>query len=92
MFYSPFFAINRGYQYTRCKLLFSGGESCEFNKDSLSKIFDQIPELQLEEQLVSLYKENAKSRWGSIEKLLPQFALFQADLPVKMKTPKSRIR
>lgn len=31
MFNSPFFAINRGYQYTRCKL-FSGGESCEFKE------------------------------------------------------------
>lgn len=46
-------------------------------------IRDQIPELQLEEQLVSLNEENAKSMWGSIEKLLPQFALFQADRPSK---------
>lgn len=41
----------------------------------------QIPELQLKEQLVSLNEENSKSIWGSIEKLLPQFALFQADRP-----------
>ncbi|MFF3925863.1 ATP-binding protein [Paenibacillus lactis] len=46
-------------------------------------IRDQIRELQLEEQLVSLNEENAKSMWGSIQNLLPQFALFQADRPSK---------
>jgi putative ATP-dependent endonuclease of OLD family len=44
-------------------------------------IRNQIKDLQLEDQLVPLNEENAKAIWGSIEKLMPQFALFQADRP-----------
>lgn len=46
-------------------------------------IREHIPDLQLKEQLVPLNEENAKAIWGSIERLLPQFALFQADRPSK---------
>ncbi|MCU6793778.1 ATP-binding protein [Paenibacillus sp. WQ 127069] len=44
-------------------------------------IRNRIGDLQLEEQMVPLNEENAKAVWESIVKLLPQFALFQADRP-----------
>jgi putative ATP-dependent endonuclease of OLD family len=42
-------------------------------------IRNQFEELQFEEKLLALNDENAKSVWESIEKILPQYALFQAD-------------
>ncbi|QQZ58969.1 ATP-binding protein [Paenibacillus sonchi] len=53
------------------------------NPDLRHAIRLQISDLQLKEQLISLNEENAKSIWGSLEKFLPQFALFQADRPSK---------
>jgi predicted ATP-dependent endonuclease of OLD family len=44
-------------------------------------IRNQVGNLQLEEQMVPLNEENAKAVWESIVKLLPQYALFQADRP-----------
>lgn len=51
------------------------------NPDLRNAIRKKIGNLLLEEQLVPLNEENAKTVWGSIVKILPQFALFQADRP-----------
>lgn len=44
-------------------------------------IRDRVGNLQLEEQMIPLNEENAKAVWESIGKILPRFALFQADRP-----------
>lgn len=51
------------------------------NPQLRAAIRSNFQELQLEDQLISLNDDNAKAVWGSISKILPQYALFQADRP-----------
>jgi len=44
-------------------------------------IRNKIRDLQLEVQMLPLNEENAKAVWESIAKIMPQYALFQADRP-----------
>lgn len=51
------------------------------NPELRNAIRNQVGNLQLEEQLIPLNEENAKAVWESMARILPQFALFQADRP-----------
>ncbi|MGF9715244.1 ATP-binding protein [Paenibacillus naphthalenovorans] len=44
-------------------------------------IRNKTGDLQLQEQMLPLNEENAKAVWESIAKIMPQYALFQADRP-----------
>lgn len=47
-------------------------------------IYDQAGELDLEARLVPLDAEDGKKVWDQLQKILPSFALFQADRPNKV--------
>ena len=54
-------------------------EDARSNASLRRAIRDVIPDLQLQEVLVPLDKEDAKQAWEVLKKQLPAFALFQSD-------------
>lgn len=57
------------------------------NPSMRSAIYNATPDLELEEQLVPLNKENSKAVFDRLETYFPIFALFQSDRPSKDQDP-----